>query len=204
MGTVVLATRNKGKLAELASLLRPFDVEVKGLDDFPEVGEIRETGASFAENALIKAEAVSRATGLVAAADDSGLEVDALDGAPGIYSARYAGEGATDEENNRKLLAALAGVEKTRRTARFRCALAVRSPEGGVLRAEGTWEGRILPEPAGDKGFGYDPLFFDPEAGLTAAQMEPGRKNSLSHRGRAMRALLAQWPCFRENGTAGA
>jgi XTP/dITP diphosphohydrolase len=204
--TVVLATRNKGKLAELAALLRDFGVEVKGLDDFPDVGEIEETGSSFAENALIKAEAVSRATGLLAVADDSGLEVDALDGAPGIYSARYAGEGAAgessagessmDEKNNRKLLTALAGVEDARRTARFRCALAARSPNGKVIRAEGAWEGRILRGQVGSNGFGYDPLFYDPEIGMTAAQMESGVKSGRSHRGRAMRALLTAWPAF--------
>ena len=199
METVVLATRNKGKLAELAALLRDFGVEVKGLDDFPEVGEIEETGADFAENALIKAQAVSRATGLPAVADDSGLEVDALGGAPGIYSARYAGAGATDAKNNRKLLEALAGVEDVRRTARFRCALAACSPGGNMIQAQGAWEGRILREPAGDNGFGYDPLFFDPEVGLTAAQMEPGVKSGRSHRGRAMRALRMAWPAFLEN-----
>ncbi len=198
---VVLATRNKGKLAELATLLQEFGVEVKGLDDFPDVGEIEETGATFAENALIKAEAVSRATGLPAVADDSGLEVDALDGAPGIYSARYAGEGAAgessmDEKNNCKLLTALAGVEDARRTARFRCALVACTPGGKVIQAQGAWEGRILREPLGGNGFGYDPLFYDPSIGLTAAQMEPGVKSGRSHRGRAMQALLTAWPAF--------
>jgi XTP/dITP diphosphohydrolase len=195
---VVLATRNKGKIKELAAMLAGFDVLVLGLDEFPHIGEIAETGATFAENARIKAEAVAKATGQVAVADDSGLEVDALSGAPGVYSARYAGENATDADNNEKLLAALADAPPNRRAARFKCAMTARAPSGVEITAEGAWEGRIALAPAGAGGFGYDPLFFDPEPGKTAAELSPEQKNARSHRGRALRELMRQWNHFIE------
>lgn len=196
---IVLATRNKGKIAELAVLLGPFGLEVLGLADFPRIGEIEETGATFAENALLKACAVSAATGLVAVADDSGLAVDALGGAPGVYSARYSEEPglpATDERNVHKLLAALAQTPPERRTARFRCCMAACTPDREQLTAEGAWEGALAQKPAGHNGFGYDPIFIDPESGLTAAQMNPADKNARSHRGKAAAALLNAWPAF--------
>ena len=196
MHAVVLATRNRGKIAELSKLLEGFHLEVRGLDAFPEVGEVPETGDTFAANALQKASTVAGLTGLVAVADDSGLVVDALGGAPGVYSARYAGEKAGDAANNAKLLAALAGVPAGRRQARFRCVMAAAAPNGETLLAEGAWEGEIALAPAGEGGFGYDPLFFDPALGRTAAQLDREEKNAVSHRGRALRALLAAWPPF--------
>ncbi len=197
--TVVLATRNKGKVAELAVLLQPFGVAVAGLDAFPDIGEIAETGATFAENALIKARTVSDSTGLVAVADDSGLEVDALGGAPGVYSARYGeepGKPATDERNTAKVLAAMRHVPDGRRSVRFRSAMAAAAPDGTQIVAEGAWEGRLAHAPAGTGGFGYDPVFFDPACGKTAAEMSPDEKNSRSHRGKACRELMKLWPAF--------
>jgi len=193
-----LATRNKGKAAEIVALLEDFNVRVHTLDEFPHIGDIPETGATFAENALIKARAVARATALTALADDSGLEVDALDGAPGVYSARFAGPGATDARNNEKLLRLLQNVPWPDRRARFRCVVAAHAPRAGgrELLAEGFWVGRIVLEPAGDKGFGYDPLFLDEELGLTAAQMAPEQKNTRSHRAAALRRLSALWSDF--------
>lgn len=196
MRAVVLATRNPGKIAELSALLAGFHLEVKGLDAFPGIGEVPETGDTFAANALEKARTVAALTGLVAVADDSGLEVDALGGAPGVHSARYAGEKATDAANNARLLAALAGIPAGRRAARFCCVMAAAAPGGETLTAQGAWEGGIALEPAGRGGFGYDPLFFDPVLGRTAAQLSREEKNAVSHRGRALRALLAAWPGF--------
>lgn len=201
MAAIVLATRNAGKIAELSRLLEEFHLEVLGLDSFPEIGELAETGTTFSENALQKARAVADLTGLAAVADDSGLEVDALDGAPGVYSARYAGPGATDPENNARLLDALSGVAAGRRAARFRCVMAAAAPNGETLLAEGAWEGEIAAAPAGQAGFGYDPVFFDPRLGRTAAQLTREEKNAVSHRGRALRGLLEHWPEFR--GRAG-
>lgn len=197
MGQVVLATRNKGKIAELSAMLEGFQLQVRGLDDFPRIGEIEETGATFEENALIKARAVAEATGLVAVADDSGLEVDALGGAPGVYSARYGGENATDAVNNAKLLKALAGVPGAERTARFRCVMLACSPGGETLSASGAWEGAIAEAPRGDGGFGYDPVFVDGISGLHAAELSREEKNARSHRGKALRALLGGWPDFQ-------
>lgn len=194
--TLVLATRNPGKVRELNALLSGLGFAVKGLDAFPRIGEIEETGTTFEENALIKARTVAAATGLAALADDSGLEVDALDGAPGVYSARYSDPDATDEKNNQKLLDALRTVPEERRGCRFVSVVAACAPGGAVLVAQGRWEGRVLPAPRGGGGFGYDPLFLDPELGMSAAELDPETKNARSHRGRALRALLAQWPDF--------
>ncbi len=203
MSVIVLATRNKGKINELSDMLRAFGLEVKGLEAFPELGEIEETGTTFSENARIKADAIAKATGLVAVADDSGLEVDALDKAPGVYSARYADHDADlagianrDQRNNAKLLRELRDVPEERRTARFRCVIVACAPSGASLEAEGAYEGRIALEPAGDNGFGYDPLFYDPGLGMTAAQMEKEQKNARSHRGQALRKLLESWQDF--------
>ncbi len=196
MRAVVLATRNPGKIAELSTLLEGFHLEVKGLDAFPEIGEVPETGDTFHANALEKATIVAALTGLVAVADDSGLEVDALDGAPGVYSARYAGAKAGDAANNAKLLQALAQVPPGRRSARFRCVMTAAAPGGATLTAEGAWEGEIALALTGEGGFGYDPLFFDPALGRTAAQLSREEKNGVSHRGKALRALLAGWPGF--------
>lgn len=194
--TVVLATRNNGKIREFSALLADFGLEVKGLGDFPEIGDIPETGETFLENARIKAHTVAKLTGLIAVADDSGLEVDALDGAPGVYSARYAGEDGNDEANNDKLLAALDGVPEERRTARFTCCMVAAAPGGEEVYAQRSWEGRIGFERAGDNGFGYDPLFQVPDKGCSSAQLSPEDKNARSHRGQAVKALLELWPGF--------
>ena len=186
----MFATRNRGKLVELRELLP--GVDVRSLDDI-HVPDVVEDADTFAGNAAKKAREVSQATGLPALADDSGLEVDALGGAPGVYSARYAGAGHDDAANNRKLLAALASVPADKRTARFHSVLAladVTGPLGGeVITADGTCEGVILDGPRGTGGFGYDPLFYSPELGMTFAEAGVGPKNDLSHRARAMRAM---------------
>ena len=194
--TLVLATRNKGKVREFRALLRDFPLEIRSLEEFPEAPEVQETGKTFLDNAFKKAYEIAKALGCLALADDSGLEVDALGGAPGVYSARYAGEAATDEENNRKLLKELEGVPLNKRTARFRCVIVVCDPHGAWLKAEGTWEGLITFEPRGHFGFGYDPVFLIPELGKTAAEIPPKLKNQLSHRANALRELLNLLPSF--------
>ncbi len=198
MQTVVLATSNKGKIAEFNELFKGFGLEVKGLDQFPEIGEIPEPGETFLENAIIKAQTVANLTGLVAVADDSGLEVDALGGAPGVYSARYSGEDATPAKNNAKLLKALEGVAQEKRTARFVCVMVAATPDNIRIQSRGDWDGQIAFELSGDQGFGYDPLFFDPELECVAAKMTRETKNARSHRGKALRALMEQWPGFQK------
>jgi len=187
---LVFATRNRGKLVELRELLP--GIEVRSLDDI-DVPDVIEDADTFAGNASKKAREVSQATGLPALADDSGLEVDALGGAPGVYSARYAGAGHDDAANNAKLLAALAGIPPDKRTARFHSVLALADVTGplgaNVITADGTCEGVILDAPRGTGGFGYDPLFFSPELGMTFAEAGVGPKSDLSHRARAMRAI---------------
>ena len=196
MAKIVLATRNAGKVRELTRMLASHDVEVLSMDSFPDVPDIPETGDTFEENALLKACEVSRLTGLVAVADDSGLEVDALDGAPGVYSARYAGEDATDEKNVEKLLQALSSVPESERTARFVCVMAACSPDGEQITARGEWNGTIIDSPRGHNGFGYDPIFVDPELEQTNAELDPDVKNARSHRGKALAKLLANWADF--------
>ena len=193
---IVLATRNAGKIKELNDLLAGYGLTVLGLADFPEIGEIEETGVTFAENAALKARTVAQATGLVALADDSGLVVDALGGAPGVYSARYSDPGATDERNNEKLLNVMKDVPEAKRGCRFVSLVAAIAPNGEEILAEGRWEGRVLSAPRGNGGFGYDPLFLDPELNQSAAELSREDKNARSHRGRALRALLQGWPEF--------
>jgi XTP/dITP diphosphohydrolase len=189
-----MATRNGNKVRELQHLLRDLGVEVLSLADRPDLPEVVEDGTTFAANAEKKARAVAAATGLPALADDSGLEVDALDGQPGVQSARYAGAGHDDRANNEKLLAALAGVAPDRRTARFRCAVALADPAGrlgdAVELREGSCEGVIIDAPRGEHGFGYDPLFLYPELHRTFAELTLDEKSRLSHRARAMAAML--------------
>ena len=189
---IVVATGNRGKLAELSRLLAPTGIELCAQSDAG-IEPPEETGLTFIENALLKARHASAGTGLPALADDSGLAVDALGGAPGIYSARYAGENADDAANNRKLLESLSGVAPEARTARYHCALVLlRHPADPLpLVCSASWEGLILSEPRGTGGFGYDPLFLVPSLGLTAAELDPVLKNQLSHRGRALQMLLA-------------
>lgn len=201
MPTVLLATGNAGKLRELREIVQGTPLTWLGLSDFPEVVEAEETGATFAENARLKALHYAAATGLPTLADDSGLEVDALDGAPGVHSARYAGAPRSDAANNRKLIAALAAVPEPQRTARFRCAMAFVAESAVMLETTGAVEGRIVDTPRGANGFGYDPHFFIPEAGCTTAELPPEQKNRISHRGRALRAMLAQIETFfRDRG----
>ena len=186
--TLVLATRNPGKISEIKVLLH--GVRVVPAASFAGCPEPEETGRTFEENALIKARAVSRYTGRTALADDSGLEVDALDGAPGVHSARYAGTDATDQDNIRRLLDALDGISDAGRTARFRCVVAVVVPDGRTWTAEGACEGRILQAPRGDAGFGYDPLFVPAGYESTFAELDAGVKNRISHRALALRRIV--------------
>jgi XTP/dITP diphosphohydrolase len=188
---VVLATGNAGKLREMRAILAPWHVEVLPVSDFTATAA-DETGLSFVENAILKARFASQASGLPAIADDSGLEVDALHGAPGIYSARYAGACADDAANNARLLRELKGVQDEARTARYRCAMAyLRWPlDPAPLVCQASWEGRIGPAPRGCGGFGYDPLFIVSGSGRTAAEFDPAEKNRVSHRGQALRALV--------------
>lgn len=188
---VVLASSNKGKVREFSELLADRDMTVVPQSDFA-VPDADETGLTFVENAILKARNAAAHTDLPAIADDSGLEVDFLNGAPGIYSARYAGEGGS-AANNVKLLQALAGVEEEQRGARFQCLLVYlrHADDPTPIICQGTWEGRILTSVRGEEGFGYDPLFFVPEEGCSAAELSAERKNELSHRGQALRCLLA-------------
>jgi len=190
---IVLASGNAGKLREFRQVLAPLEVEVLPQSEFS-VGDADETGLSFVENAILKARHACRNTGLPALADDSGLEVDALNGAPGIYSARFAGPGASDRENCERLLHRLADLPDAERRARFRCVLVfMRHAEDPTpLISVGTWEGYILRAARGDGGFGYDPLFLVPELGRSAAELAPEEKNRLSHRGQAVVRLTEQ------------
>ena len=201
MTTVVLATRNAGKVRELKALLAGQGLDVAGLEAFPQLGEIEETGQTFEDNARLKAAAVSQATGCIALADDSGLAVDALNGGPGVRSARYSGENATDAGNNAKLLEALKDVPEAGRGCRFVSVVVAHAPDGRELVFRGEWPGRVGFAPVGGNGFGYDPLFYDEELGLTAAQMSPEQKNARSHRGQAMAQLAQQLPGFIRGGS---
>ena len=192
MNQLVVATGNKGKLAEIASVLAPFNMNVLPQSQF-DVPEADETGLTFVENAIIKARNAAHHTGKAALADDSGLEVDALNGAPGIYSARYAGPNATDALNVEKLLHAISDLEGHQRSARFQCVMVYLRHENDPtpLICQGTWEGLITTAPEGSNGFGYDPVFWVPDHHCTAAQLSSEVKNSISHRGQALKKLLA-------------
>lgn len=191
-GTIVMASSNAGKIREIARLLDGLGIEVVAQSTLG-VTDAEETGTTFAENSLIKARHASDVTGLPAIGDDSGLVVDALDGRPGVYSARFAGPDASDDENIDKLLTELADISDEARGAAFHCVASFVMP--GVptaVVAEGVWRGRILRERQGDGGFGYDPVFLDPDSGLSAAELTADKKNALSHRGQALRRLVAQ------------
>ncbi|WP_139490216.1 XTP/dITP diphosphatase [Brevibacillus dissolubilis] len=189
---VVLATRNQGKVREFNRLFAPLGWEVVSLAEYPDAPEVVEDGDTFEANAIKKAKTIANHLGITAIADDSGLEVDALQGAPGVYSARYAGEQATDEDNWRKLLAELKDTPLAQRTARFRCTLAYIEPgeDFTPIIATGTCEGVIAHEPFGTNGFGYDPVFFLPQRLCTMAQLSSEDKNQISHRAHAMQNLL--------------
>ena len=189
--TLVLASGNSGKLKEFNQLLSPLGLDVRPQAEFG-VHDVEETGLTFVENALLKAREASRVSGLPALADDSGLEVDALNGAPGIYSARYAGEPKSDQRNNEKLLAALSECAEGQRTARYWCVLVyLRHAEDPVpVIVQRSWEGEVLAHPRGEGGFGYDPLFWLPDQGMSVAELPSETKNRLSHRGRALHTLV--------------
>ena len=190
--TLVLASSNPGKVREINQMLAGLSLSVVPQSDF-KVIDAEETGLTFIENALLKARNATRHTGLPAIADDSGIEVDYLSGAPGIYSARYAGKNASDEQNLRKLLDDLVGIPEAERTARFQCLMVYLRHEFDPtpIICQGTWEGRILLEPRGANGFGYDPIFFVPTHNCSSAELPPEVKNKLSHRGQALRALVS-------------
>lgn len=186
---IVLATRNEGKLREIKELIKGLGAEILSLKDIPEVPVVIESGSSFWENALMKAEAIASFTKKVTIADDSGLEVDFLNGEPGVYSARFAGEDASDDENNKELFIRLEGVPLSKRGATFKCVIAVVAPGGKKDIVEGECRGIIQFEERGEFGFGYDPLFFVPEHGKTFAELPPEIKNKISHRAKAMEKL---------------
>nr|WP_131918553.1 XTP/dITP diphosphatase [Heliophilum fasciatum] len=193
---IIVATRNEGKVRELAALTKDQDLPIqwRSLRDYPTVGELAETGDTFQANARMKAAQVVELTGVAALADDSGLVVDALQGAPGIYSARFAGEPKDDRRNIAKLLTQLEGVPAQARTARFVCALALLLPDGREVIVEGTCEGQITTSLRGDGGFGYDPVFLIPALGQTFAEIDGAEKNRRSHRAQAMQALIKALP----------
>jgi len=193
MQKFVLASNNKGKLREFNDMFSSMSIAVLPQADF-NIEEIEETGLSFVENAILKARNAALHSGLPAIADDSGIEVDALKGAPGIYSARYAGAGASDLENLNKLLQALEGVPAEKRTARFQCLLVYMRHENDPtpVICQGTWEGKILEAPQGENGFGYDPVFFVPDYNCSSAELTREVKNSLSHRAKALKLLASQ------------
>ncbi|MEZ6064221.1 MAG: RdgB/HAM1 family non-canonical purine NTP pyrophosphatase [Planctomycetaceae bacterium] len=194
--TLVLASRNAKKLAELRDLLQELGIDVRSVGDFPAVPEVEEDGDTFAANAAKKATEVARRLGEWAMGEDSGLMVDALGGAPGVYSARYSGPGASDESNNAKLIAELGDVPAARRGAQYVCHIAISDPSGRVrLTIERTCRGRIIAEPRGTSGFGYDPYFLIREYHRTFAELGQNVKRAISHRGRAMGALM---PALRE------
>lgn len=191
MKKIVLASNNKGKVREIGQLLAHLDMQVVPQSEYGVV-DIEETGLSFVENAILKARNAAQHTGLPAIADDSGLEVDALNGAPGIYSARYAGVGASDSDNLQKLLNELNSLGEVPRTARFQCLMVYvrHALDPTPLICQGTWEGLIMDTPQGENGFGYDPIFYVLTDKCTAAQLPAERKNALSHRGQALKCLL--------------
>ena len=191
MQKIVLATGNQGKVNELAAMLDNLNIEVVAQSEF-NVPDVAETGTTFIENAIIKARHAAKITGLPAIADDSGLEVDALRGAPGIYSARFAGENASDRDNIDKLLSELKGVPQEKRTARFWCVLVLmrHADDPTPLVCQASWEGIITEQPSGEAGFGYDPVFFIPSLNITSAELSKADKNAISHRGQALQQLI--------------
>jgi XTP/dITP diphosphohydrolase len=197
MRTLLIATTNHHKLAEFRAILRDLSYELLSLNDVPLTMDVEETGSTFRENAEIKALAYARATGLLTLADDSGLEIDALDGAPGVYSARFAGVNTSYEERFRLIFEKLRGLPSSRRTARFRCVITIAEPSGIHQSVDGVIEGVITEEARGTHGFGYDPIFLVPSLGKTTAELLPEHKNQISHRAQAVRlarALLEKWP----------
>lgn len=191
MRKLVIASGNQGKLRELSALLAPLDFEVHTQSEF-DVPDVEETGTTFVENAIIKARNAAQHSGMPAVADDSGIEVDALDGAPGVYSARFSGPGATDEKNNAVLVEKLRHIPEAQRTARYKAVIVYMSHAGdpSPIICEGSWEGRIMLEPRGENGFGYDPYFYVPTHGCHSAELSANEKNAISHRGQALKQLV--------------
>ena len=196
MTKLLVATHNQGKVKEFAEMLADLKIEWLSLDDVGVIEDVEETGSTFRENSILKAKAYAAETGLLTLADDSGLEVDALDGAPGVYTARYGGAGLTAVQRYQKLLEAIKDVPEPQRTARFRCVIVLAGPDGTILgESEGVCEGRIAQAPVGDNGFGYDPVFYLPQFNQTMAQIPASQKHQISHRGLAVQAIL---PRLRE------
>ena len=195
---ILIATRNEGKTKEFQEMFAKLGYEVKNLNDYPDLPEVEETGTTFEENARLKAETISKITGKMVLADDSGLKVDVLGGLPGVWSARFAGDGASDAANNAKLLHEISSTEASpeRRTAQFHTTLVVAAPDKESLVVDADWDGYIATIPKGDSGFGYDPLFVVGETGKTAAQMTLEEKNKISHRAKAMDKLMEKWGDF--------
>jgi XTP/dITP diphosphohydrolase len=197
MRDLLLATTNQDKLEEYRAIFSDLPFRLLSLHDILLKMDVEETGTTFARNAELKAVAYAKASGLLTLADDSGLEIDALDGAPGVYSARFGGSEASYEARFRLILEQLRGLQAERRTARFRCVIAIAEPSGYCQTVEGIIEGRIADAPRGENGFGYDPIFLVPDLGKTTAELTPEQKNRISHRGRAAQlaaALLQRWP----------
>ena len=194
MKEVIIATKNSGKAKEFVRMFEPLGFQVKTLLDYDEIEDIEETGSTFEENAILKAETVSKRLNRAVIADDSGLVIDALNGRPGVYSARYAGEQKSDEDNMDKVLEELKGVERTTRTARFYCALALAIPGKKTVTVSGTCEGLILDEKRGTHGFGYDPIFYVKEKNKAMAELLPEEKSQISHRAVALRNLSKLLP----------
>ena len=189
MEKVILASNNMGKIKEFREILKDMDIELVSMKEAGIDMDIVEDGSTFEENAIIKAKAVMERTGQLALADDSGLEIDALNKEPGIYSARYMGEDTPYEIKNRNLIERMKGVKGKDRSARFVCVIAAAFPDGEIITTRGTIEGVIAEEPAGENGFGYDPIVYVPEYGMTTGQMDPDAKNAISHRGKALTAM---------------
>lgn len=199
MKEIIIATKNKGKAKDFEQLLEPMGYKVLTLHDVAPHMDVEETGETFEANAILKAEAIAQELQATVIADDSGLEIDALDGEPGVYSARYSGEERNDESNIDKVLQKMVQVPNDEKTARFRCVLALASPGKETLLFEGTCEGLIIDERKGDNGFGYDPIFYVPALDKTMAEMEPSEKASVSHRGNAIRELGKAMPGLSGN-----
>ena len=196
MTKLLVATHNQGKVVEFAEMLQDLAIERLSLDDVGVTQDVEETGSTFRENGVLKAKTYAAETGLLTLADDSGLEVDALGGAPGVYTARYGGAGLTAVQRYQKLLADIKNIPDPQRTARFRCVIVLAGPDGTILgESEGVCEGRIAQAPVGDNGFGYDPVFYLPQFNQTMAQIPASQKHQISHRGLAVQAIL---PRLRE------
>ncbi|GJM41209.1 MAG: non-canonical purine NTP pyrophosphatase [Ardenticatenaceae bacterium] len=203
MTKLLVATHNKGKVVEFAEMLADLEIEWLSLDDLGVTQDIEETGSTFRENGVLKAQAYAAETGYLTLADDSGLEVDVLDGAPGVYTARYGGAGLTAVQRYQKLLEAIQHVPEPARTARFRCVIVLASPDGNILgESEGVCEGQIGLSPAGEGGFGYDPVFYLPHLQQTMAQLSPAEKHKISHRGQAVQAIVPRLRSLLQKGSS--